>query len=111
MVKRTSTEKEKDELRAKGDITIKQSDSQKDAYIPIDGAKGFSVKDNTLYVFGTRIKKTVLIPIEYPTTNSAIKTVIKNSIKKSAQLRGDYTRRFKLGSLETLKIQGQTINI
>jgi len=107
LVKRTATEKEKDELRAKNDLTIKQSDAQSDAYIQI--GKGLKSKDNDLYLFGLLVKKTVLKSIEYPTVNSQLKTIIKNDIKKQSDLRDLKVRNFKLGALETLKMQGFTI--
>ena len=107
LVKRTATEEEKDKLRAKNDLTIKQSDAQKDAYIHL--GKGLRAKDENLYISGLMVKKTVLVSIEYPTSNSRIKTIIKNDIKKSAQLKELKYKNFKLGSTETLKIQGATI--
>jgi hypothetical protein len=107
LVKRTATEKEKDELRAKNDLTIKQSDAQSDAYIQI--GKGLKSKDNDLYLFGLLVKKTVLKSVEYPTVNSQLKTIIKNDIKKQSDLRDLKVRNFKLGALETLKMQGFTI--
>lgn len=107
LVKRTATEKEKAELRANNDETILRSDAQSDAYIQI--GKGLKYKDECLYLFGLMVKKTVLVPIEYASVNSRIKTIIKNDITKQAKLRGGKVKTFKLGALETLKMQGQTI--
>jgi len=107
LVKRTATEVEKEKLRQANDLTIKQSDAQTDAYTTI--GKGLSHKDNELYLFGLSVRKTVLKAIEYPTTNSRIKTIIKNDIKKQSDLKDLKVRRFKLGGFETLKMQGFTI--
>lgn len=109
LVKRTATEVEKEKLRQANDVTIKQSDAQTDAYTNIENAKGLSHKDNNLYLFGLLVKKTVLKAIDYPTTNSRIKTIIKNDIKRNSNLKDLKVRRFKLGGFETLKMQGFTI--
>jgi len=109
LVKRTATEVEKEKLRQANDLTIKQSDAQTDAYTNVENAKGLSHKDNELYLFGLSVRKTILKAIDYPTTNSRIKTIIKNDIKKQSDLKDLKVRRFKLGGFETLKMQGFTI--
>ena len=107
LVKRTSTEKEKETLRTQNDSTIKRSDAQRDAYISL--GKGLRSKEGNLYLFGLMVRKSVLVPIEYPSVNSRIKTIIKNDIKKQSEIREVKVKNFKLGALETLKMQGQTI--
>ena len=107
LVKRTSDEQTKEQLRAKGDATILRSDAQNDAYVTI--ANGLRLKDDCLYVYGLRVRKEIIVSIEYPTVNSALKTIIKNEIKRTAKLRGDKFRSFKLGSKETLKLKGSSI--
>ena len=108
LVKRTSTEEEKEQLRKENDLTIRQSDAQTNAYTTV--AKGLRAKDGILYVYGLRVKKTVLESVEYAKTNSRLKTIIKNDIKKQAELRGEKFRQFKLGFKETLNIQGAEIS-
>ena len=105
--KRTASEEEKEKLRLEGDKTIKLSDAQKDAFTPI--AKGLKAKDNALYIYGLCVRKTILQKGEYKQTKSQKKTIIKNKIKKFAELKDLKYKQFKLGNLEELKIQGATI--
>jgi len=107
LIKRTATEVEKEVLRASNDTTIKRSDAQSDAYENV--AKGLKMKDDTLYIYGLCVKKTILVKGNYPTVNSRLNTIIKNEIKKSANLKETKYKQFKLGNLEELQIQGFTI--
>jgi len=107
--KRTSSEQEKAKLLAQGDKTIKASQAQQDAYITI--AKGLRLNKETrdLYLFGLCVKKTVLEQGTYPTKKSQKKTIIKNQIKKFAELRDTKIKNFKLGKADELKLQGITL--
>lgn len=105
--KRTASEAEKDKLRALNDSTIKRSDAQINAFTNL--AKGLKTKDNALHIYGLCIRKTVLKKGEYKSTKSYDKTIIKNKITKFADLRGGKFKSFKLGNLETLKLQGLKI--
>lgn len=107
LVKRTATELEKEILRENSDATINRSDAQNDAYVHI--AKGLKVQDNNLYIYGRCVRKTVLVKGEYPIVKSQLKTIVKNEIKKLADLKENSYKQFKLGNLEKLKIQGATI--
>ena len=107
LIKRTATELEKAILRASNDSTINRSDAQSDAYENV--AKGLKMKDNNLYIYGLCVKKTVLVEGNYPKVNSQLKTIVKNEIKKSANLKETKFKQFKLGNLEELNIQGFTI--
>jgi hypothetical protein len=107
LVKRTATELEKAILLESGDTTIVRSQAQQDAYTTI--AKGLKSKDEQLYIYGMCVRKEVLVKGDYPTTNSRIKTIIKNDIKKQANLKEKYFKQFKLGELQTLKINGLEI--
>lgn len=107
LIKRTASELEKEVLRANNDQTIKLSDAQNEAYDHI--AKGLRAKDEQLYIYGLCVKKTVLEAVEYPKVNSQLKTIVKNEIKKLAELRETKFKQFKLGKLEELNIQGVTI--
>jgi hypothetical protein len=104
LIKRTSTDEAKAELRRLNDVTIKQSDAQKNAYDNV--ANGLRKKETILYVYGLRVRKTILVSIEYPKTNSATKTIIKRIITKKANLQGGNFRQYKLGNMENLKIKG-----
>lgn len=107
LIKRTATEFEKAILRAANDTTINRSDAQSDAYENV--AKGLKMKDGNLYIYGLCVKKTVLVEGNYPKVNSQLKTIVKNEIKKSAELKEVKFKQFKLGNLEELNIQGFTI--
>lgn len=107
LVKRTATELEKEVLRENGDTTINRSDAQSEAYEHV--AKGLKKQDGCLYIYGLTVKKTVIEAVEYPTVNSQLKTIVKNEIKKLADLKETKYKQFKLGELETLNIQGFTI--
>ena len=101
---RTASEVEKEILRASGNATINRSDAQSDVYI--DVAKGLKMQDNCLYIYGLSVRKKVIETIEYPTVKSQLKTIVKNEIKKLANLQETKYKQFKLGNLETLNIQG-----
>ena len=102
--KRLSNPETKAALLAENDPTMVRSKAQVDAYDTI--CKGVRAKDGILYVYGLMVRKTVLQPIEYKPTNSSLKTVAKNAIKKAANLKELKFKNFKLGEKETLKITG-----
>ena len=97
LIKRTATEFEKAILREANDSTIKRSDAQSDAYVNV--AKGLKAKDNNLYIYGLCVRKEVLVEGNYPSVNSSLKTIIKNEIKKTAELKETKFKQFKLGNL------------
>ncbi len=107
LIKRTASEFEKAILRAANDSTINRSNAQSDAYENV--AKGLKMKDGNLYIYGLCVKKTVLVKGNYPKVNSQLKTIVKNEIKKAAELKEIKFKQFKLGNLEELNIQGFTI--
>lgn len=107
LIKRTASELEKEILRANNDQTIKLSDAQTNAYDHI--TSGLKAKDDNLYIYGLCVRKEVLEAVDYPTKNSQLKTIVKNEIKKLAELRETKYKQFKLGKLEELNIQGVTI--
>lgn len=107
LVKRTASEFEKAVLRASNDSTMKRSDAQSDAYESI--SKGLKTKDGSLFIYGMAVRKEILVKGDYPSTNKQLKTIVKDEIKKSAKLKELKYKQFKLGNLETLKIQGVSI--
>ena len=102
MEKRTASEEEKEKLRANNDSTIKSSDSQKKAYTNI--SKGLKAKNESLYIYGLCVRKKVLVKGNYPKTNRQQKTIVKNTIKNLAMLRGLKYKNFQLGKLEEMKL-------
>ena len=104
LYKRTASELEKEVLRANNDKTIKRSDAQKDAFITI--SKGLKHKDNVLYVEGTVTQKTVLIKGVYPTVKSRELTIVKNRIKKDANLKENKYKRFVIKQADSIKVKG-----
>ena len=107
LVKRLSSEEEKQKLRLKNDQTIKRSDAQKNAYIILE--KGLKVKDNQLYVYGIFLRKTIQQKGVYPKVNSQPKTIIKNKIKKYAEL-GKF-KTLKVGNMEEINLMSDSIKI
>jgi len=105
--KRTSSEEEKAKLLMQGDTTIKQSVAQQEAYTNI--AKGLKAKDGALYIYGLMVRKTILQKGNYPQKKSQAKTIVKNNIKKLAELRELKYKQFKLGKQEELNLQGVKI--
>jgi len=102
--KRLADEETKAQLLAANDATIKASIAQQDAYIHI--AKGLKVQDGNLYIYGLCVRKEVVKPVVYKTVNSKPLTIVKNQIKKEADLRETKYKVFKLGNYETLSIRG-----
>ena len=107
LTKRTASEKEKAQLLANNDSTIVRSVAQTEAYVSV--SKGLKAKEGALYIYGLCVAKTILKKGVYPTTKKQVKTVIKNQIKKLAELREVKYKQFKLGQTETLKLQGVEI--
>jgi len=107
--KRTSSEKEKEQLRANNDKTIKLSDAQINAYTQL--AKGVKINDesNEVFVFGLMVRKTKLAEGVYPVKKSQKKTIVKNTINKIADQRQAKYRMFKVGKADEIKLQGVTI--
>lgn len=107
--KRTSSEKEKEQLRANNDKTIKLSDAQINAYTQL--AKGVKINDesNEVYVFGLMVRKTKLAEGVYPVKKSQKKTIVKNAINKISDQRQAKYRMFKVGKANEINLQGVTI--
>ena len=107
--KRTSSEKEKEQLRANNDKTIKLSDAQINAYTQL--AKGVKINDesNEVYVFGLMVRKTKLAEGVYPVKKSQKKTIVKNAINKISDQRQAKYRMFKVGKADEINLQGVTI--
>lgn len=88
-----------------------QSQAQTDAYIFITSAIRIHKDTNTIHVFGQSISKTVLVKGEYKSVNSSQKTLAKNAIKKHLDLRADKFRTYIVESIESVKMQGELLEI
>ena len=103
--KRLSSDEVKAELLANNDATMNRSVAQTEAFTHL--TNGLKVKENDVYVYGIRVRKTVLVAIEYKAVKSAEKTLAKKAINKF--LRSDKFINFKLGNMDELKINGITL--
>lgn len=88
-----------------------QSKGQSDAYINLTPAIRLHKDTLQVHVFGMAIAKVVLVKGEYKQVNSNAKTLAKNAIKKHLDLRADKFRDFIVGNIESVKIDGETIEI
>lgn len=86
-----------------------RSDGQKDAYTNI--ANGIRVHNETgkLYLFGYKLRKTVLVEGEYPTVNSRKETIAKDELRK--YLRTNKFVNFGLEVGNELTANGNTIEL
>ena len=88
-----------------------QSNGQADAYIYITSAIRIHKDTQELHIFGQAINKVVLVKGEYKSVNSSDKTLAKNAIKKHLDLRSDKFRDFIVANVESVKMNGETIDI
>lgn len=89
------------------------SNGQKDAYTHINEAIKVHNETDAIYIFGTRVKKTVLVEGTYKTVNSRPLTIAKDLIRKN--LKSAQFRLFKVeaqpenivlsGANETILVQ------
>ena len=105
--KRLSSDENKAKLLSEGDKTMVLSEAQKNAYIHI--CKGLKMQDNSLYIYGLMVRKTIIKAIEYKPKNSQPKTIAKGLIEKTADVTSRKYKMFKLGGMETLQLQGVSI--
>ena len=105
--KRLSSDENKAKLLSEGDKTMILSEAQKNAYIHI--CKGLKMQNDDLYIYGLMARKTVIKPTIYLPENNRPKTIAKRLIEKTADVTSRKYKMFKLGSKETLQIQGISI--
>jgi hypothetical protein len=96
-------------LSAKVEDRSAQSQGQTDAYIYLTPAIRLHKDTMNVHIFGQGMSKQVLVEGEYKTVNSAPKTIAKNMLKKELNLRSDKFRDFILGNVDSLKVNGTTI--
>ncbi len=88
-----------------------QSQAQTNAYIQLSKAIKIHKDTGNIHVFGMAISKRVIVPGEYKPVNSADKTLAKNAITKQLDLRAGKFRTFILGNIESVTLNGETLNI
>jgi hypothetical protein len=88
-----------------------QSQAQTDAYVQITPAIKMLKETGEFHIFGQAIAKVVHVEGEYKKVNSAPKTLAKKEITKFLDLRAGKFRTFKVASIETLKVDGETLVI
>lgn len=89
----------------------KQSQAQTEAFIQITPAIKLLKETGEFHVFGQAISKVIHVKGEYKKVNSRPKTLAKNEITKSLDLRAGKFRTFKVEGIETLKVDGDTLVI
>jgi hypothetical protein len=88
-----------------------QSKGQTDAYINLTPAIRLHKETLEIHVFGQSISKVVLVKGEYKTVNSSAKTLAKQAITKHLDLRAGKFRDFICGRIDTVKVNGETIEL
>lgn len=88
-----------------------RSNGQIDAYTQI--TPGVKVHNETglMYIWGYRVNKTVITPGVYPVVNSKPDTIAKNELKKALDLKTEKFVNFSLELGNTLKANGETIEL
>lgn len=87
-----------------------QSKAQADTYIHLTPAIKMHKETLQIYVTGMRERKTVIKPGEYKKVNSRPLTLAKNAIKRHCDLRMEKYRTFKIGNMNEIKINGDTLS-
>jgi len=109
LVKRTSDDETKEELRLAGDSTIKRSDAQTNAYESVcqNIKKQFDKEGNEiLYIFGFRVRKTVHVEGEYKETKRQEKTLIKRDIEKTLGFKSVNFVTFFIKNVDSITFKG-----
>jgi hypothetical protein len=88
-----------------------QSQAQTDAYIFITSAIKMHKDTGLFHIFGQHISKKVLVAGTYKAVNSSAKTNAKTAIKKYLDLRSEKFRTFIVENIQSLKMQGETLEI
>jgi hypothetical protein len=88
------------------------SQAQTNAYINIANGLRLNIASNQLHVFGLFINKTVLVEgLSKKPVNSSLKTIAKNEIQKELKLKSKKFRTFIIDNANSLKIQGNIIQL
>ena len=88
------------------------SQAQTNAYINITNGLRLNIASNQLHILGMFVNKTVLVEgLPKKPVNSGLKTIAKNDIKNSLKLKSNNFRTFILDNADSLKIQGNIIQL
>jgi hypothetical protein len=88
-----------------------QSLAQSDAYISLGKGLKLNKETREVHVTGFVESKTVLVEGVYPETNKREKTIIKEAIKRTANLRMNKYRSYILKEVADMAISGDTVQI
>lgn len=92
-----------------GEKRTQASQSQIDAYhTPFPGVK-IHKESGKIYIQGYGIKKQVVQKGEYPERKKQRKTIIKDQIKKDADLLSEKYKQFEVGNINEVKMKGETL--
>lgn len=85
-----------------------QSIAQNSAYINITPCLKYNFETGLLYLYGAKISKKVIVPIEYKKVNSKIDTLCKKSIKKVLNFSTEKYKQFIItpDQLKRVKMNG-----
>tara|TARA_R110000868_G_scaffold105774_2_gene290355 strand:- start:2640 stop:3203 length:564 start_codon:yes stop_codon:yes gene_type:complete len=100
-----------DDTMNKGDKSShkNRSEGQVNAYVKIAKNIKYNVEKQQLHIFAKEVRKTILEEGVYPATNKRAKTKAKDYIKKT--MKSSKYRNFIITSVETVKLNGDTIEI
>ena len=88
-----------------------QSQGQTDAYINLTPAIRLHKDTLEIHIFGQVVSKITIVEGEHKQVNSSNKTLAKKAITKYLDLRAGKLRTFKVGNLDSIKINGDTLVI
>jgi flagellar biosynthesis component FlhA len=90
-----------------------QSLAQTDAYVSIAPNVRLHKETYSFKVTGFKVKKEVIVPIEYKAVNSSPLTIAKKKVGKEINLLMDNFRQFSFENMEntTIKLNGETIEV
>lgn len=88
-----------------------QSQGQTNAFLQV--GKGLKIAKETglLHIFGFKNQKKVIVPGVYKPVKSSDKTLAKKEITKVLKLRSGKFHTFKIGNIESVKMEGKTLII
>jgi len=92
-------------------IATTASQAQTDAYVQISNGVKLHKETMNIHVFGLFQSKKVIVEGTYKTVKSQDKTICKDYISKAVKLRMNDYRQYNLGSAETIKIDGTTLQV
>ena len=98
-------------LSADMDERTNQSKAQTEAYIHICPSVKLHKDTMNIFVEGFLNNKTVLVEGEYPVRNKREKTKCKDAIAKHCDLSMNKYRMYNVGSMESIKMTGNTLQI